>query len=69
MAKEHPEAPRQFGIRLSEETMELVSTIQDYRRKSNEPFTLAAIVEEAIECYYDQLVEQGHIEDDDTPDT
>jgi hypothetical protein len=65
MAKEHPEAPRQFGIRLSEETMELVSTIQDYRRKSNEPFTLAAIVEEAIECYYDQLVEQGHIEDND----
>jgi hypothetical protein len=66
MAKEIPDAPKQFGIRLSEETMNLVSVIQDYLRKNNEPFTLAAIVEEAIECYYDQLVEQGHIEDNDT---
>ena len=67
MAKEIPDAPRQFGIRLPEETMELVSEIQDYRRKNNEPFTLAAIVEEAIECYYDHLVKEGHLEDDDTP--
>jgi len=66
MAKEIPDAPRQFGIRLPEETMELVSAIQEYRRKKNEPFTLAAVVEEAIECYYDHLVDEGHIKDDDT---
>ena len=65
MAKEIPDAPRQFGIRLPEEMMELVSAIQDYRRKNNEPFTLAAIVEDALECYYDKLVEQGHIKDGD----
>jgi hypothetical protein len=62
MAKEIPDAPRQFGIRLPEETMELVSAIQDYRRKNNEAFTLAAIVEEAIECYYDHLVKEGHLD-------
>lgn len=66
MAKEIPDAPKQFGIRLSSETMELVSAIQDYRRKDGQPFTLAAVVEDAIECYYDHLVKQGHI-DDDTP--
>jgi len=67
MAKEIPDAPKQFGIRLSGETMELVSAIQEYRRKNNEAFTLAAVVEEAIECYYDHLVKEGHLEDDGTP--
>jgi hypothetical protein len=66
MAKEIPDAPKQFGIRLSAETMELVSAIQEFRRKRNEPYTLAAIFEDAIDFYYEHLVEQGHIEDDDT---
>jgi hypothetical protein len=68
MAKEISDAPKQFGIRLSEETMELVSSIQDYLRKNNEPFTLAAVVEEAIESFYEHLVNQGQIKHDDTPD-
>jgi len=28
---DHPDAPKQFGIRLSEDTMKLVSEIQDHR--------------------------------------
>lgn len=64
MAKEVPDAPKQFGVRLSGETMELVSTIQDYRRKNNKPFTLAAVVEVAIEVYYEHLLEQGHIKEE-----
>jgi ABC-type nitrate/sulfonate/bicarbonate transport system substrate-binding protein len=64
MAKEHPDAPRQLGIRLSNEAIELVSAIQEYRRKSNEPFTLAAIFEDAIDFYYEHLVEQGHIKEE-----
>ena len=56
MAKEIPDAPKQLGIRLSGETMELVSSIQDYRRTNNEPFTLAAVVDDAMEVYYEQLL-------------
>ena len=67
MAKEHPDAPRQLGIRLSNESIELVSAIQEYRRKNNEPYTLAAIFEDAIDFYYEHLVEQVHIEDNDAP--
>ena len=61
MAKEHPDAPKQFGIRLSEETMELVSAIQEFRQRTNQPITLAAIVEDAIGIYYDTLVDEGAI--------
>jgi len=61
MASEHPDAPKQFGIRLSQETMELVSEIQEFRRRTNQPITLAAIVEDAIEAYYDLLVDEGAI--------
>ena len=61
MATEHPDAPRQFGIRLSQETIEQVSAIQAYRRSTNQPFTLAAVVEDAIEAYYDLLVDEGAI--------
>jgi len=61
MAKEHPDAPKQFGIRLSEETMELVSAIQEFRQRTNQPITLAAIVEDAIGVYYDTLVDEGAI--------
>ena len=61
MANEHPDAPKQFGIRLSVETMELVSAIQEYRQRSAQPTTLASIVEDAIGIYYDALVEQGAI--------
>ena len=61
MANEHPDAPKQFGIRLSAQTMELVNEIQEFRIRTNQPTTLAAIVETAIGIYYDRLVEEGAI--------
>ena len=64
MASEHPDAPKQFGIRLSEETMELVSAIQEYRKRTDKPITLAAIVEDAIQCHYNRLVNEGAIKND-----
>jgi predicted DNA-binding protein len=64
MANEHPDAPKQFGIRLSDETMELVSAIQEHRKRTNQPTTLAAIVEDAIEVYYEDMVEAGEIQDE-----
>ena len=65
MVKDHPDAPKQFGIRLSEETMELVSAIQRFRQRTNQPLTLGAIVESAIQCHYARLVKEGAIEEDD----
>ena len=59
MASDHPDAPKQFGIRLNQDTMELVSEIQEFRRRTNHSTTLAAIVEDAIGVYYDRLVEEG----------
>jgi hypothetical protein len=64
MASEHPDAPKQFGIRLNQDTMELVSAIQEFRIRTNQPPTLAAIVEDASEVYYDTLVAEGAITDD-----
>ena len=64
MASEHPDAPKQFGIRLSAETLELVNAIQEFRQRTNQPTTLASIVEDAIEVYYEDLVEEGAISDD-----
>jgi hypothetical protein len=64
MAQDHPDAPKQFGIRLSTDTLELVSTIQEHRKRTNQPFTLAAIVEDAIRCHYNRLVSEGVISDD-----
>lgn len=64
MATDHPEAPKQFGIRISDEVMGLVSEIQGYRRRTNQPFTLATIVEDAIRCHYNHLVSEGSITDD-----
>ena len=61
MAHDHPDAPKQFGIRLSEDTMELVSAIQQFRQRTNQPTTLSSIVEDAIEVYYEDLVEEGAI--------
>lgn len=61
MASQHPDAPKQFGIRLSDEVMELVSAIQKFRRRTNQSTTLASIVEDAIEVYYEDLVEEGAI--------
>ena len=61
MASQHPDAPKQFGIRLSEETMELVSEIQEFRQRTNQPTTLASIVEDAIQCHYARLVKEGAI--------
>ncbi|MEX0649852.1 MAG: hypothetical protein WD200_02540 [Candidatus Andersenbacteria bacterium] len=64
MASEHPDAPKQFGVRLSEDTMELVSAIQEYRRSTNHPTTLSAVVEDAIQCHYNRLVSEGAIPDE-----
>ena len=64
MAHDHPDAPKQFGIRLSQDTMELVSAIQEFRQRTNQPTTLAAIVEDAIQCHYNRLVKEGAITDD-----
>jgi hypothetical protein len=63
MAKDHPDAPKQFGIRLSDETMELVAEIQEYRKRTQQSFTLASVVEDAIRCHFNRLVERGHIND------
>ena len=63
MANEHPDAPKQFGIRLSDETMELVSAIQEHRKRTNQPITLAAIVEDAIQCHFNRMVSEGAISD------
>ena len=64
MAHDHPDAPKQFGIRISAETIELVSAIQEHRKRNNESTTLAAIVEDAIGVYYDDLVEKGAIKEE-----
>jgi len=61
MANDHPDAPKQFGIRLSDDTMELVSAIQEYRKRTNQPITLSSIVEDAIQCHYNRLVNEGAI--------
>ena len=65
MVKNHPDTPNHFSIRLSEETMELVSAIQRFRQRTNQPLTLGAIVESAIQCHYARLVKEGDIEEDD----
>jgi hypothetical protein len=64
MAHEHPDAPKQFGIRLSDEVMGLVSAIQEFRQRTNQPVTLSAVVEDAIRCHYNRLVKEDAISDD-----
>ena len=64
MASEHPDAPKQFGIRLNDEVIELVSAIQEHRKTTNQPATLSAVVEDAIRCHYNRLVREGAIADD-----
>jgi predicted DNA-binding protein len=69
MAHDHPDAPKQYGIRISDEVMELVSAIQEHRKRTNQPITLAAIVEDAIECYLRPIGEvrgQSPMTDDPT---
>jgi hypothetical protein len=61
---DHPDAPKQFGIRLSDETMKLVSEVQHFRQRTNQPITHAAIVEDAIRCYHCRLVKEGALPDD-----
>lgn len=63
MVKDHPDAPKQFGIRISDEVMELVAEIQEHRIRTGQSPKLSAIVEDALEAYYDLLVEQGAIND------
>ena len=64
MASDHPDAPKQFGIRLSDEVMAMVSAIQEHRKKTNQPTTLSAVVEDAIACHYNRLIKEGSITDD-----
>ena len=66
MVKDHPDAPNQFGIRLSEETMELVSAVKQFLQRTNQLLTLGAILESAIQCHYARLVKEDAIEEDDT---
>ena len=61
MASEHPDAPKQFGIRLSDEVMGMVSAIQEHRKQTNQPITLSAVVEDAIRCHYNRLAKEGAI--------
>jgi len=61
MASDHPDSPKQYGIRLSEDTMELVSAIQEHRKRSNQSTSLSAVVEDAIQCHYNRLVSEGAI--------
>jgi hypothetical protein len=61
MASEHPDAPKHFGIRLSQETVDLISEIQEFRRRTKQPITLSAVVEDAIRCHYNRLVKEGAI--------
>ena len=44
--------------------MELVSAIQEFRQRTNQSITLAAIVEDAIQCHYNRLVNEGAIKND-----
>jgi predicted DNA-binding protein len=62
MAQDHPDAPKQFSVRLCDEVMAMVGKIQEYRKKHNHPTTLSSIVEDAIEEMYDFMVENGVIE-------
>ena len=64
MVKDHPDVPKQFGIRLSDEIMEMVSAIQQFRQRNNQSTTLSSIVEDALEVYYEDLVESGEIQDE-----
>jgi len=41
--------------------MELVSAIQEHRKRSNQSTTLSAVVEDAIQCHYNRLVSEGAI--------
>jgi len=43
--------------------MEMVSAIQQFRESNNQLTTLSAIVEDALEVYYEDLVESGEIQD------
>ena len=65
VAHQHPDAPKQFGVRLCDEILEMVSKIQEYRKNHNQPSTLSAIVEDAIEEMYDCLVESGDLKEDE----
>lgn len=44
--------------------MQLVSAIQQFRQQTNQPTTFASIVEDAIEAYCEDLVEEGAITND-----
>jgi hypothetical protein len=66
MAHDHPDAPKQFGIRLSQDTMDEVSAIQAFRARTYQPITLSAIVTDAINLYYYRLIELDAIAIDDT---
>ncbi len=63
MAHDHSDSPKPFGIRLREDTMKLVSEIQYFRQRTNQPLFFASIVEDAIQCHYNRLQKEGAIPD------
>lgn len=63
MAKDDSGATRPFTIRLSRETMELISVIQESRKRHARPISPASVVDDAIKAYYDLLVERGQLND------
>ena len=51
----------QFGIHLSAEVMQRVTTIQAFRERTNQSLSLIAILEDAICHYHDRLVAERGI--------
>lgn len=63
MAKDIPILPKQYGVRIPEEIMALVEEIIEHRKHTQQPCTLSAVVCDAIEAYYDELVDEGILND------
>lgn len=61
MASTQSQSPRQFGIHLSAEVMERITTIQAFRERTNQSLSLIAILEDAICHYHDRLVAERGI--------
>lgn len=44
--------------------MELVSAIQEHQKRTNQPTSFAAVVEDAIRCHYNRLLKEGALAND-----
>lgn len=63
MAKDIPVIAKQYGVRIPDDIKELAEEIIEYRKHAQLPCTLSAVVCDAIEAYYDLLVEEGTLND------